>query len=429
MNRFLQTVMEGTRPKFAEFVQELSPIFEWLNDFERTPQDPEWHAEGNVLIHTGMVLEELYLLLEKEAAHLSSEKQFILILAAVFHDIAKPVTTSTREIKGIGRVVAPRHEERGYSYLAFRILELELPYSLVHPILRLVAKHNMPKRLVIKEQPKWKYQKLARIVDVELLYYLEVADMRGRICKDKPKQLEYQELFRLFSQEYGTWEVKNPYESWKVFFNQELASFDSETRDLIYGNAIRDAEEGKIVMPEEALAKSYGYRDSYPSLVMMCGPSGSGKSTWIQKNLPNYHLVSLDLWREKLTGKRADQSKNSEVVRAAKEELKEHLRKNRKVVWDATNLKQNYRLPICELGLRYEALVTYVIFHQPRKIFFSNNVQRKHVVPENVLHAQIDTMDWPYPTEAHRILYINEEGKCLQYEGGCVERELPSIFL
>ena len=31
-----------------------------LNKMEQIPQDSEWHAEGNVKIHTIMVLEELF---------------------------------------------------------------------------------------------------------------------------------------------------------------------------------------------------------------------------------------------------------------------------------------------------------------------------------------------------------------------------------
>ncbi|MCB0295779.1 MAG: phosphohydrolase, partial [Calditrichaeota bacterium] len=69
---------------------------------------------------------------------------------------------------------------------------------------------------------------------------------------------------------------------------------DQDTRDLVLGEAIRDFEAGRISMPEAALARSYGYRDAFPRLVITCGPSGAGKSSWIANNLPGYEVISLD---------------------------------------------------------------------------------------------------------------------------------------
>ncbi|MEL6844987.1 MAG: poly(A) polymerase, partial [Bacteroidota bacterium] len=37
----------------------LEAQFDWLKEMESVPQDPIWHAEGNVLIHTRMVVEAL----------------------------------------------------------------------------------------------------------------------------------------------------------------------------------------------------------------------------------------------------------------------------------------------------------------------------------------------------------------------------------
>ena len=86
MNQWLQQLRHFATPSIDECVQQLGPVIPWLNDLRKTPQDPGWHAEGNVHIHTGMVLEELYQLLAKEAAYLSGQQRQSLILAAIFHD-------------------------------------------------------------------------------------------------------------------------------------------------------------------------------------------------------------------------------------------------------------------------------------------------------------------------------------------------------
>ena len=65
-----------------------------------------------------MVLDEAYKILETQAQYLSHKRRLSLILGALLHDIAKPKTTKQQEIDGIIRTVAPRHANKGRSYLA-----------------------------------------------------------------------------------------------------------------------------------------------------------------------------------------------------------------------------------------------------------------------------------------------------------------------
>jgi len=54
-------------PDIDECIDVLGEHIDWLYRLKKTPQDDQWHAEGNVHIHTGMVLEELYKILSQEA--------------------------------------------------------------------------------------------------------------------------------------------------------------------------------------------------------------------------------------------------------------------------------------------------------------------------------------------------------------------------
>ena len=74
LNIWLESLAEKHTPNFDECVSFLASYFPLLNKFENTEQDKEWHAEGNVAIHTEMVLKELYKLLSLEAAHIKGEK-------------------------------------------------------------------------------------------------------------------------------------------------------------------------------------------------------------------------------------------------------------------------------------------------------------------------------------------------------------------
>ena len=227
-------------------------------------------------------------------------------------------------------------------------------------------------------------------------------------------------MYSLFAQEYQAWErFGAEYQAWRHYFNRELADWDRDTRDLIFANAIANWEAGKIFYPEEEMARSYSYRDSFPQVVLTFGVSGSGKSTWIANNLPEHTVISLDDLRVEITGCRSDQSENNKVVQVAKERLKDRLRNHSKVVWDATGLRRDFRQQVISLSHKYGALVTLVVFHCPETIYFERNRQRRHSIPENLLTRQLQFMEFPELDESNRILLVDQTGKTLASYGSC----------
>ncbi|MFT4531888.1 MAG: hypothetical protein ACI81F_002714, partial [Thalassolituus oleivorans] len=110
MNKILTDWLDALKysatPTIDECVSVLRTVIPYLDLLKSTEQDPQWHAEGDVHIHTGMVLDELYTLLQREASHIEGERRQALILGALLHDIAKPVCTRRREIMEIERVVS-----------------------------------------------------------------------------------------------------------------------------------------------------------------------------------------------------------------------------------------------------------------------------------------------------------------------------------
>src|SRR5262249_35127438 len=99
-------------------------VFDWVRALEGCPQDPVHHAEGNVWIHTRMVLETLLAMPEWRA--LSPEDRDIVYVACLMHDIAKPATTRLED----GRYTAKGHSRAG-ELMARRILwELGAPLAL-----------------------------------------------------------------------------------------------------------------------------------------------------------------------------------------------------------------------------------------------------------------------------------------------------------
>jgi len=416
MKTFIDTIEAGAQPSVAAFVDALGDSIPLLHRLKDTPQDPGWHAEGDVLVHTGMVLDALYGLLETRAASVVGWRRTALVLAAALHDVAKPLTTRPMEIRGVERIAAPRHEMRGRSLLSLLLMGQGLDYRLVECVADLVGHHVSPKFLVVKERPRGAYVRLARAADPELLYWLELADMMGRTCADRAQQIEHIEMYGLYARDHGAWQpFGDDAARWRAMFRD--TDGPAALRDVSHAQFLRDLCAGVVTQPEEGIARSYRYREGFAQLVVTVGPSGSGKSTWVQRHLSDHVRISLDDIRAELGG-RSDQSHNGKVRAIARDRLRECLRRNQKVVWDATTLRRDFRDAIGGLGFDYGALVTFVCFPRAPATYQRRNRERDTPVPANVLARQIETLEWPERTEAHRCLVLDESGRALAYYGG-----------
>ncbi|MEM6381026.1 MAG: HD domain-containing protein, partial [Bacteroidota bacterium] len=132
--------------------EDLYRPYSWISDMKGVPQDPIWHAEGDVLIHTKMVVNALLHL--PEFQKLSEEDKHILVTAALFHDVEKRSTTIEDEIEGRIRIVAPRHAKKG-AFTARTILykTMGTPFEIREQICNLVRFHGLPLWAINKEDP------------------------------------------------------------------------------------------------------------------------------------------------------------------------------------------------------------------------------------------------------------------------------------
>lgn len=423
MKAFVDTIAAGAQPPIEAFVDALGDVIPTMHRLEETPQDPGWHAEGNVLIHTGMVLDALYELLENRATSIAGERRTALILAAALHDVAKPLTTRSMEIRGVQRLAAPRHEMRGRSALSLQMMEQGLDYSLIERVVDLVGYHVQPKFLVVKGRERDAYLRLAQFADPELLYWLELADMIGRSCADRAEQIEHIEMFGLFAREHGAWRpFADDAPAWRATYRDAIEG-SASLRDLSYRQFVQDLCDGTVTQPEEGIARSYRFRDGFPELVITVGPSGSGKSTWVERHLADHVRISLDEIRDE-RGRRSDQSHNARVRSIARDRLREGLRRKQKLVWDATTLRRDFRDVLTKLTVDYGGLVTLVCFPRAPDTYHRRNRERSTPVPTSVLNRQIETLQWPERLEGHRSLILDAKGRAMAYYGG-LDEALP----
>lgn len=77
------------------------------------PQDPEWHPEGDVWRHTGLVADAAAEIAARD--DLADGDRAVLVFAALAHDLGKPETT----FDDAGRIRSPGHAERDETIGAF----------------------------------------------------------------------------------------------------------------------------------------------------------------------------------------------------------------------------------------------------------------------------------------------------------------------
>ena len=141
------------------------------------PQEPEWHPEGDVWVHTLLVIDEA----RRRMDDLPRPQRIAVMLGAVCHDFGKPATTAYID----GRIRSLDHEEQGVPPAAAFLDRLNIHtfdgYDVRAQVLGLVAHHLKPG--MWRAAPKvgdGAFRRLARKVDLELLARLAKADCLGR---------------------------------------------------------------------------------------------------------------------------------------------------------------------------------------------------------------------------------------------------------
>ncbi|GLU90952.1 HD domain-containing protein [Agromyces sp. NBRC 114283] len=100
-----------------------------------TPQDPQWHPEGDVLVHSLGAADLAARLADEQGV--GPERRRLLVLGTLLHDVGKPATTRERE----GRITSLGHAEHGGELVRELGARLTWPESLTEPLAALVETH------------------------------------------------------------------------------------------------------------------------------------------------------------------------------------------------------------------------------------------------------------------------------------------------
>jgi tRNA nucleotidyltransferase (CCA-adding enzyme) len=153
-------------------------LFPELHALVGCPQEPEWHPEGDVWVHTLQVVDQA----RKRVDDLPRAQQLAIMLGAVCHDFGKPATTALMD----GRIRSHDHEEQGVAPASVFLDRLNIHsidgYDVRRQVEGLVAQHLKPGAWfkVRDEVGDGAFRRLAQKVDLELLARVAKADCLGR---------------------------------------------------------------------------------------------------------------------------------------------------------------------------------------------------------------------------------------------------------
>jgi tRNA nucleotidyltransferase (CCA-adding enzyme) len=164
-------------------------LFPEIKALEDVPQDPQWHPEGDVFVHTKLVVDGA----RDSIGDLPYGKQVTVIIAALAHDFGKPATTEFLE----GRYRSRGHEEAGVapteSFLDRLNIHTLAGYDVRGQVIALVREHLKPGEFYKKrdEVGDGAFRRLARKCELDLLYRVAKADSLGRNAPWVPREKWY----------------------------------------------------------------------------------------------------------------------------------------------------------------------------------------------------------------------------------------------
>ena len=336
-----------------------------LTPMRGAPHDPVHHAEGDPLVHTHMVVEEL--VRHRDYADLTESRRLVLALAALLHDVAKPETAQVTD----GRVSHPNHAPRGARRARATLYAAGLDASLREGVASLCRRHMQPHHALASrdgDTALLRWMAAASLeVPMRLLLMLAETDARGRRA---PKSDDSASLLADFAAEHDLLERPWPFADRQA----RLDCCRDGSRDPRYASGV----------PEKG-----------PLVTILSGLPGSGKSTLAHRLAADgAERVSVeDLIRSGVD--------RGTAVQTAKERLRQALREGRDALWDATMLTRAPRRQIVGLAEGYGARTRIVCIELPATERAARDAEREHGgVPDAAIAAMLRSWELPTHDEA-----------------------------
>jgi len=167
----------GVHPSAGlQFLQQADwlSLYPELAALVEVPQDPAWHPEGDVWIHTLLVCDMAAEIARRE--ELDAEERTILMFAALCHDLGKATTTEFKD----GRWRAHGHPEAGVPLTRTFLERIGCPKHIIEVVEPLVAEHLVHAAETMTARTARRLARRLGKATIQQLLWLIEADLRGR---------------------------------------------------------------------------------------------------------------------------------------------------------------------------------------------------------------------------------------------------------
>jgi len=383
------------------FDSDLNPKWDYIESIpelaalKECKQSLYWHLEGNPWEHTKLVVNNAITLIKERDSFpydLSSKyNQEALLMAALFHDVAKPVTTIWDNNKNDW--TSPFHAEIG-SKMTRKILFNWNDVMQRELIVSLVRSHMMMHHILDKkDNPKGLYRfctyNFGSACTFDLAAALCWCDDMGSICLDEPYNMKQEKANNIMST------------MTKLQSNGFIVDFPSV---------------GKKIAQQHYYGRDYNDDETEFSVYLLIGLPGSGKSTWCHEMgfLP---VVSRDSARaslgfckkgEKYVG---SQKEEDTVTKEVNGTILKLASEKKSFIIDNTHLKQKYRDAIHELLKGYKAQFVYVYVEAPtlEETIIRRKIDGFGSKSSDIINQMLMGFEFPFPYEYDELIFEKQK--------------------
>jgi len=180
---FMKWALKSARPgRIAEYLARTGWVahFPEIGALAGTPQDPEWHPEGDVSVHTMLVLDAAARIAERD--RLEGDERAVLMFSALAHDFAKATTTVMRERDGRLRWTSFGHDAEGGPMARAFLERIGIKNAIIDQVVPMVENHLASSSIGRDATPRAVRRLAMRLAPANITQLLRLieADYSGR---------------------------------------------------------------------------------------------------------------------------------------------------------------------------------------------------------------------------------------------------------
>lgn len=248
MGELEKALLKAEKPSiFFEEMRKMQQLSTWFPEIEHmigVQQNPKFHPEREVWKHTMMVLDVAASLRDQ------AKEPLYYMLAALLHDVGKPVTTKEKD----GKLISYGHETEGVPIAKKALRRVSNENALMKYVLNMVELHMRPNQMAIDHSKQTAMNRLfdASICPEDLLL-LAKADNFGR-----EGVWEYDEMEAFLRERFAVFQeiMARPYVMGRDLIQAGLKPDKNFSQLLAYAHKLRLSGVSK----EDALKQTLAYK-------------------------------------------------------------------------------------------------------------------------------------------------------------------------